>query len=945
MAGFRFPPRLRFRPDAGLAAVAGGLAVLIGGVVGVMQDQPGWAVALSTVGAAVVGWAIYLQVRSSPSAVPVAAAPAVGPGSGAVWNIPPPVAGFTGRQDDLAALEAELSAPGLVRMVAVNGLGGMGKTQVALRHAAIRAERADVGVGWLLNASSRAYLLDGLARLGLALGVPDAGSAESFGARVVAELGRHRDWLLVYDDAKDQATVGGLLPVSGPGKIVITSRHADWRGAVTTLRIEPMDDESSADFLQARTGDGDRPAALALAQRLGGLPLALEQAAAYCQDGVGFRKYLDLFARAPIALLDVGHPHDHEPVARTWRMGLAAARGRDRAAIELLAFLAFVAPVALPRDVFSGFPGALPRRLRRVAEDQLAFDRAVRVLVDFSLVVVQPDGFYAHALLQEVMRARIGRRIAFGRSRAGWIGTVIRTLVEQFPREERVVDQWERCAVLRPHAEAVLALAEQPDRPPTAAAELGHRLAHYVRDRGEYAAARELLDRAVTTAVRRSSPNADVILDCLGITLYELGDFDGARAIFEQLLGGVITIEDDEVSLPLPDDVDELYRLAVMNNLANALNEQGELNLAREINLHVFAKRHRLLGRDDLLTLASMNNLGWVLGRQGDLEIARDLHEYVLENRRRLLGDDHPDTLDTIDSLAPELRALGDLDRARTLHEEEVASRRKVQGDDHPRTLIAIRNLAELRDQPAAVVPAPREAPAGSEPGRLAPTAAVYLAQALFERDHLRAAASILWRVVDDGHSEWAPMAAVILGNMIASRGALIGVPRDRSRRYFRRSPRPDEEFIWAPAIEVDVGLKLEPWGDRVAARTPWRRAIDSRHPEYAPMAAINLGYTHYGIGDPAELGRVVVPLHHPGRPVERFGVVVMAEREVDEARAAWQLAVDSGHAEYAPEGAYLLGRMYAAEGDLPSARSAYQVAVDSGHPVYAERATAELRK
>jgi tetratricopeptide (TPR) repeat protein len=934
MARLRLSTRLRLRADAVLGAAGGGLAVLIGGVVGVMQDEPRAAIGVSVAGAAAVSWAIYRQVRSAPGSRPVAAAPPVGPGNATVWNIPPPVEGFTGRQDDFAALDRAFSSPGLVHLVAVAGLGGMGKTQLALRYAAMRAERADVSVGWFLNASSREYLLDGLTRLGATLGLPESGNGEAYAAGVVMEIGRRRAWLLVYDDAKDQATIAGLVPLSGPGQVIITSRFADWRGAVTTLRAEPLDDETGADFLQARTGEGDRPAALTLAKRLGGLPLALEQAAAYCRDsGIGLVDYLGRFAATPISLLGAGQPPDQEPVARTWRVNLAAARHRDRATIELLSFLAFVAPVALPREVLATFSAALPRRLRRVVRDELAFDRVISILRHLSLLVVQPDGFYSHALVQDVMRAEIGRperRFASRWSRPRWIETVLSTLAEQFPADERAVDRWDWCAVLRPHAEAVLSLSVHLDPPPMATSLLAHRLAHYVRDRGEYAAARDLLHRAVVTAERqlgRTDYRTQEVLGCLAITRHELGEFGGAREIYEELLRGVVTIDDGEVRIPIVSAGDELYQLGIMNNLANTLYAQGELSVAREVNLHVFARRQQLLGQDHLWTLTSMNGLGLVLAGLGDLDDARSLHEYVLANRRSTLGDAHPETLDAIDSLAQDLRTLGDIDGALALHEEELASRRAVQGDDHPRTLIAAQNLAELRSRPATAIRARGEAPADAGQAQLAPTTAINLAEALAERDHVTAARSLLQRIIDDGRPGHAPMAAVILGNILADKGCRIRVGHLRFR----------DDFTWVPAIELGIGLELQ--GDTVAARAFWQLAIDSHHPDYAPMAAINLGYTHYPIAVLSQPGGVIVPLHHPRWTENRLGVGVKQVREVAKARAAWHLAVDSAHTDHAPEAACLLGQMHATEGDLEAARAAYRLAIDSGHPAYREEA------
>ena len=89
-------------------------------------------------------------------------------------------------------------------------------------------------------------------------------------------------WLLVFDNAPDRASVQALLPPAGHGRVLVTSRDPFWPPG-QVLDVPVLDREVAAEFLGGRTGDADRQAALELAGELGGLPLALEQAAAYIQ--------------------------------------------------------------------------------------------------------------------------------------------------------------------------------------------------------------------------------------------------------------------------------------------------------------------------------------------------------------------------------------------------------------------------------------------------------------------------------------------------------------------------------------------------------------------------------------------------------------------------------------------------------------------------------------
>ena len=680
-----------------LVSAAIGLSSLAAGAAGLLADEPVLAIGAIGVGAILGGLATYWQFHASP-ALPPGPPPSPPPAGVTVWNLPRPTASFAGRDADLADLDTKLAeGSGSVAMVAVHGLGGMGKTQLALRFAASLAAAGSVTVGWQVNAASREYALDSLAQLGRGLGLPEADDANRAAEEALAALGRRRGWVLVYDDATRPDDLRGLLPVAGSGRVIVTSRHADWRGAVRPLRLDPLDVPDAVEFLLARTGDGDRVAATTLAQRLAGLPLALEQAAAYCETtGMPMASYLRRYESAPLRLLTEGHPQDHpEPVARTWLVSMAEARRRNRAAVDLLSLLAYVAPVPLPRDVLGAAPSTLPRRLRRVVADDLALDAAVRVLHGLSLATAQGDTIHLHALVQEVVRDRI-RRAAGGWRRwteGRWIAAAVAMLTEAFPTGRHTADRWPLCAALRPHVEAAVDNAKRTGADPLATATLEFTLSYYLSDRAEYGAARALLEGVIATRRRLLGDEAAatlVAMNNLAVLLRDQGDLVGSRNLLEQIL----TVGRRVLGEEHPD------LLASMNNLALVLHAQGDLVQAQDLHEQTLTARRQLFGEEHPDTLASMNNLALVLRSQGDLTGARELHEQELATCRRILGDDHPDTLASMNNLALVLHAQGDLAGARELHELELATSRRVLGEEHPDTLTSMNNLAEvLRDQ------------------------------------------------------------------------------------------------------------------------------------------------------------------------------------------------------------------------------------------------------
>ena len=150
-------------------------------------------------------------------------------------------------------------------------------------------------------------------------------------------------WLLVFDNAPDRGSVAPFVPPAGRGRVLITSRNQIWPPG-QALDVPVLDPQVAAEFLTGRTGDADRRAALELAGELGGLPLALEQAAAYVQaTGDSLAGYLAAFRQRRPDLLARGEPTGYpRTVATTWRLAfedlqrVSAGRGRAAAAASVL---------------------------------------------------------------------------------------------------------------------------------------------------------------------------------------------------------------------------------------------------------------------------------------------------------------------------------------------------------------------------------------------------------------------------------------------------------------------------------------------------------------------------------------------------------------------------------------------------------------------------------
>jgi hypothetical protein len=203
----------------------------------------------------------------------------------AVFNVPVMTRTFVGRERALEQLAAGLSGDGVVAVTqvdAIHGLGGVGKTQLAARYARERRDAYDVI--WWLRAEQSAMLRADVAALAVALGAVDVGVEERDAVAAAGEwLERNGRWLLVFDNAPSPAAIAGLIAEGEGGHVLITSRaHADWRSlSARPIALDVWRREESVAFLGARTGAHDVCVLNEVADALGDLPLALEQAAAY----------------------------------------------------------------------------------------------------------------------------------------------------------------------------------------------------------------------------------------------------------------------------------------------------------------------------------------------------------------------------------------------------------------------------------------------------------------------------------------------------------------------------------------------------------------------------------------------------------------------------------------------------------------------------------------
>ena len=430
-----------------------------------------------------------------------------------IWNIPARNPGFTGRNGLLAAMRERLLAGDKAVVQALQGMGGVGKTQLAIEYAHRFAEAYEVA--WWVSSEQAGLIGDQFAALGSALRCvqPGAGTG-AVRAAVLAELRQRGRWLLVFDSAEDPADITGWLPGSG-GHVLITSRERVWTEIGAPVEVDVLARAESVTIFQDRVTGLSEPDADRLAGQLGDLPLAVTQAAGFmAETGTPATQYLDLLQTQAGTLLGQAAPGSSYPRSLAAATRLTADRldRDDPAAARLASVCAFLAPEPIPEDLFTTAATELPGALAARATDPLAWRQTLAHLTRQSLARVDQRGLQLHRLTQAILRDRLDPAQATATR-----GCAEATLAANDPSDPANPVTWPRWAQLMPHLLAAdLAATERQGLRWMACNACG-----YLLSRGDTRAAHNLARRSAPALARtaRRGPRAHAgrrPLPCLG---------------------------------------------------------------------------------------------------------------------------------------------------------------------------------------------------------------------------------------------------------------------------------------------------------------------------------------------------------------------------------------------------------------------------------------------
>jgi tetratricopeptide (TPR) repeat protein len=666
------------------------------------------------------------------------------------WGIPfPHNPFFTGRKEYLERLHrclGEQQDADHLRSYALSGLGGIGKTQLALAYA-YKYALEYTAILWVYAENRETITMSFLAIAELLqLRERQEVDQQSIIKAVQRWLTTHHGWLLIWDNLEEGELLQHYLPSVRQGAVLITTRRQTLGTLALGIELTTMTPEEGIHFLLRRArhleASSDEALLQALCQQapqeyaaaqelvtlLGGLPLALDQVGAYLEEtACRPQDYLHLYRMRQGELLarrgkmSTDHPFS---VATTLSLSLLRVEKENTAANDLLCLAAFLHPDAIPEEMILKGAPMLGERLGPVASDPLQWNEVISTFLSYSLIHrhAQEQTLSLHRLVQAVIKEAMDTA-----TREQWCTRAIQTVNAAFPRIEFA--NWQICERYLPHARTCLLHSLQHGLHISEAGRLFYEAGRYLLERGRYGEAEHFLRQALVIREQQQEHDPLAIADSwqgLATLLWRQGKYEAAQDAFQQaqvlyechLDSGHAAITKNLGSLALVyyeqgkyDQADVLYQGIVtscpwealepiiLDNIARLSQKQGKYEQAELWYRHALENWERQPGPPHPDITFSLNNLATLYIEQAKYEQAEPLFQRSLSLRQQMLGPEHPRTAASLHNLAGLFLRLGKYEQAAPLSQRAVHISAQQVGATHPDTAVYLMTLAAIAEQ------------------------------------------------------------------------------------------------------------------------------------------------------------------------------------------------------------------------------------------------------
>ncbi|KAL4894602.1 putative kinesin light chain [Aspergillus ambiguus] len=642
---------------------------------------------------------------------------------------------FAGREDEIRRITDLWLEDHGQRRIALTGLGGVGKTQIALELAyRVRAQDPECSVFWIPCVNQEG-VEQAFMNIAQSLGL-DASPANAK-TRVKSYLSQADTgkWLLICDNADDidmwsntddpARSLNEYLPRSEQGHVIFTTRNeirAKELAPFNVISVSEMDPETARAVLLKyliRPDRLDHETSTLLLQHLTFLPLAIVQAAAYInENGISPRDYLTLLQVQAQDMLSEDfqvegrYPEHRNSVFTTWQISFHQIQRMNQLAADYLSFMACINPRDIPRSILP--PAKTPKKKHD----------ALGLLKAYSFINFQDDDCISiHGLIQLATRNWMEQSHLLH----SWVSKVAHRLSEVLPDGDHA--NRKICREYLPHS---LFLINGSDRKKVQAkqyVDLVRRSAFYLYSDGRYDEAEVLLADAISLQKKINAgtePSTLASIDKLTHIYRHQGRWEESKNLQRKMLKAcrrilgpghpdtLMSVNDlamDYWSQGLLKDAESLLKWVVeaqkqssrsesldivfsTANLALVYQDQRRYKEAEELQTQAFEERKARFGLQDSSTLISMASLASIYREQGRYKEAEELQTQCTQTTEAVLGPAHLFTQFSKASLASIYRDQGHYEKAKELQTRQLNDSKEIFGLEHPSTMICVANLA-----------------------------------------------------------------------------------------------------------------------------------------------------------------------------------------------------------------------------------------------------------
>ena len=607
-------------------------------------------------------------------------------------NLPAVPRLFKGREEDLGKIRAVLSSSGSVepkgnRGCVVFGLGGIGKTRLVVEYA--KRYRNQYSSILIVEARSVESLRANIANLYEILDIQEPEPSRRL-SRVRGWLGENFGWLLIVDNVDDDDTsieVENLVANLPNGQVLLTSRLNTWQNkGFQPIELLKINRVSSVEIIlegtdqKRKTAVSDHEDANSLAELLGDLPLALQQAVGFISSRhCSIDEYLTRWKSTDSRVLEWHNEATlkyKRSVATTWELTFDALKPEGQEALRIICWLA---PDPIPRALLDKVPQG---------PEPFDVEEGIAELEKYSFLRWVESGnpyVQVHGLVSEITRYRLNAS-----QREASLSKAIDTgeaLTRDFdPQEPR---NW--TSVYKPCREHFSSLIRHAETIRTSAqlANLMNNFGVYLASIAEFDKAEPLYQRSLRIREASFGPNhPDVALSLNNLA--SLLSNTNRKSEAERLFQRSLCIREAYFGPNHPDVAQSL------NNLALLLSDTNRNSEAEPLYRRALSIREASFGPNHPDLATSLNNLASLLSDTNRNSEAEKLYRRALSIREASFDPNHPFVASSLNSLASLLSDTNRNSEAEPLYRRALRIQEVSLGPDHPLVASSLNNLALL---------------------------------------------------------------------------------------------------------------------------------------------------------------------------------------------------------------------------------------------------------